>query len=379
MQQSSIRRRNLLKYTAKTIALFLSLLITLSTVSCSKEDQSESNQNDTIDPPITNIDESGDTDLQNDITDIPEPETDIENVPEQLPEKIEEPINIFENETLESFYGNAAFVGDSVMHGLQLYSARGVTATTNSTFLTLTSFAARHALSDVSEKSYHPTYEGVKMKSEDALALSGVDKVFISLGLNDVRVTPKTYFENYVEFIGKIKEKCPDIKIFIISTTYPVESPNPNKMSRSIALDYRNQLHDLNTRLNEWCAENDAYFVDLMSPIMSENGFLADEYTSDNYVHLTNKAYTIWEQNLIDYATTLIETGEAPASFPEFTEVEYVEEVPVIADVPSDNPLSEEAVLTTPDVQSPTAQEPAPVTETENTEIKSTEANYEIQ
>jgi len=136
------------------------------------------------------------------------PETDDQKEQEQEEEipPVVEPTNPFEGETLESFYNTAAFVGDSVMHGLQLYSARGVTATTNSTFLTLSSFAARHALSDVTEKSYHPLYEGEKMKTEDALAIAGVDKVFISLGLNDVRVTPKTYYENYVEFIGKIKD-----------------------------------------------------------------------------------------------------------------------------------------------------------------------------
>ncbi len=237
-----------------------------------------------------------------------EEKEDIDDVPEF--------VNPFEGETIESFYGNAAFVGDSVMHGLQLYSARGVTATTGSTFLTLSSFAARHALSEVTEKSYHPLYEGVKMKTEDALVLSGANKVFVSLGLNDVRVTPKTYYENYIEFLGKIKEKCPDIKIFIVSTTYPVEIPNSNKMDKATALDYRNQLYDLNTRLYDWCKENDGYFVDVMSPIISQSGFLANEYTSDNYVHLTNKAYTIWEQTLIDYATSLIETGKAPDSFP---------------------------------------------------------------
>lgn len=301
----------------KATAFLCACLLLSSFFSCKKNDdpQIEDNISNTADS-VENNENENEIDTPNTNEDLQTEKTEINPDEIETPE-VTEPENPFENETLESFYANAAFVGDSVMHGLQLYSARGVTATTESTFLTLSSFAARHALSDVSEKSYHPTYDGVKMKSEDALALSGVDKVFISLGLNDVRVTPKTYFENYVEFIGKIKEKCPDIKIFIVSTTYPVESPNPNKMDRATALDYRNQLYDLNTRLNAWCQENGGYFVDVMSPIISETGFLADEYTSDNYVHLTNKAYTIWEQTLIDYANTLIETGIAPISFPE--------------------------------------------------------------
>ena len=335
----------------KKILAFSAAALVL-TAACSCEKKAENTDGEMTDS-LENTEQNEQNDINADVTEseneetpdaIPETDEEKEQEKEEIP-PVTEPANPFEGETLESFYGSAAFVGDSVMHGLQLYSARGITATTNSTFLTLSSFAARHALSEVSEKSYHPLYQGEKMKTEDALALAGVDKVFISLGLNDVRVTPKTYYENYVEFIGKIKEKCPDIKIFIVSTTYPVESPSPNKMDRATALDYRNQLYDLNFRLNAWCAENGGYFVDVMSPIISENGFLADEYTSDNYVHLTNKAYTIWEQTLIDYATALIESGKAPVSFPSIpldTPEEPAPE-PVVEEKPQQVTVSEQA------------------------------------
>ena len=328
----------------KVLAVVCAALLLSSLFSCKKNEEV---QNDgVLDSQETENTEIDNTESEINTEKIPENITQ-EIIPEQeqKEEEIvipEAPENPFEGETLESFYASAAFVGDSVMHGLQLYSARGVTATTNSTFLTLSSFAARHALSDVTEKSYHPLYNGEKMKTEDALALSGVDKVFVSLGLNDVRVTPKTYYENYVEFLSKIKEKCPDIKIFIVSTTYPVKSPNPNKMDRATALDYRDQLHDLNTRLYAWCRDNDAYFVDLLSPIMSNEGFLADEYTSDNYVHLTNKAYTIWEQTLIDYANYLIENGYPIDSFPAIPLPE-----PIITEVQSTEDESASTEITT--------------------------------
>lgn len=354
----------------RSVAILSAILLLAATCSCGKKEQ-------TADDPITDnpadITETGDienNETENDETENNQDENnenintdeskkqeDKEDQQDEIPVVVE-PVNPFANETLESFYDNAAFVGDSVMHGLQLYSARGVTATTNSTFLTLSSFAARHALSDVTEKSYHPLYEGVKMKTEDALVLANVDKVFVSLGLNDVRVTPRTYYENYIEFLGKIKEKRPDIKIFIVSTTYPVEAPNPNKMDRATALDYRNQLHDLNTRLYTWCKENDAYFVDVMSPLIDENGFLAKEYTSDNYVHLTNKAYTIWEQTLIDFATTLIETGSPVDSFPAIPV--YVTEEPEV-----DQPAEATETSTTPtnQVVAPTNENSTEVTQ----------------
>ncbi len=358
----------------KKSTILLAALTCISCFSCANKpindnipvqpDESEKNEQVTA-VENNNENNTNDTDSNN------------ETVPELPP--IE---NKFEGETLESFFADAAFVGDSVMHGLQIYSTWNEAVTNDSTFLTYTSFAARHALADVSENSYHPLYNGERMKVEDALLLSGVDKVFISLGLNDVRVTPTLYVENYVQLLTSIREKCPDIKIFIISTTYPVQSPNPNKMSKSVAVDYRNQLHDLNANLYAWCKDNGAYFVDLMSPIMSESGFLAEEYTSDDYVHLTNKAYSIWDQTLIEYATSLIESGVAPDSFPQ---------VPIYetAETETEPTLSSDTVVTEFDAATPEesteteipeseAATPEETTETETPESETTTNNSEL-
>jgi len=227
-------------------------------------------------------------------------------------------VNPYAGQTIEQFYENSAFVGDSVMFGLEIYSRRKKTAESNATFLTLASFAARHALSDVWEGSYHPTYNGEKMKVEDALVLDGANNVFLFLGLNDVRVTPKEYFENYVKFIDRIKEKSPDINIFIISTTYPIESPH--SMDTQTSASYRDQLKDLNEKLYEYSLSTDAYYIDVITPLLSDKGFLDDKYTSDKYVHLTNTAYEIWTKIIDEYVLSLIETGLPPVQVEELIE-----------------------------------------------------------
>jgi hypothetical protein len=233
------------------------------------------------------------------------PTTDIVVTPE-----IEIPVNIYSEETIESFFNSSAFVGDSVMHGLTLYSTRNKTSLSGATFLTMSSFAARHALSEVTEKSYHPTYNGQKMKVEDAMQLAGTKRVFISLGLNDVRVTPYNYFENYIELIDKIREKNPEIEVYIMSTTYPVQIPG--SMDAATASSYREQLVDLNSRMKEYCIQNNMYFIDTISMLTDESGFLSKSYSSDNYVHLTNKAYSLWTEYLKDFANQLICTGSVP-------------------------------------------------------------------
>lgn len=210
----------------------------------------------------------------------------------------------FSEETVEEFFANSAFVGDSVMYGFELYSTRKKTIQSSSVFLTKTSFAARHALKDVSANSYHPSYNGQKMLVEDALALSGVNKVFISIGLNDVRVTPNSYFENYVEMINRIKAKNPDIAVFIVSSTYPVLYPG--NISHEEALAYRAQLYDLNCRLMQYAADGNAYFIDVVSPLVDATGFLDPNFSSDNYVHLRNSAYQIWMERIELFAKNLI-------------------------------------------------------------------------
>ena len=228
------------------------------------------------------------------------------------------PKNDYSTLTLETFFADAAFVGDSVMYGFDLYTGRNKTVESASTFLTITSFAARHALSDVGPKSYHPSYNGVKMKVEDALALDGAKAAFIFLGLNDVRVTPNSYYENYIEFMGRIREKNPNIDLFILSTTYPVESPG--SMDKATAASYRDQLQDLNVRLKAWCEEGNGYFINVVSPLLNDKGFLDTTYSSDNYVHLTNSAYAVWASTIENYINELIQNGTAPqSSLIEFT------------------------------------------------------------
>lgn len=280
------------------------------------------------------------------------------------------PKNDYSTVTLESFFQNAAFVGDSVMYGFDLYTGRNQTLEDSSTFLTITSFAARHALSDVGPKSYHPSYNGEKMKVEDALALDQDQAVFVFLGLNDVRVTPNSYYENYIEFMGRIREKNPNIDIFILSTTYPVESPG--SMDRQTAASYRDQLQDLNVRLKAWCDEGNGYFINVVSPLLSDNGFLKNEYSSDNYVHLTNSAYAIWATTIENYISELIETGSAPqTAFVEFTKTPASEntlETPATENTP-ETPATEENVPPSENHESAPAEAPSEVPDVPAPEI----------
>lgn len=330
--------------TKRFAVLLLSvILVLMSTTSCKKQKNEKTDGKDSIQNEILTENDTGITE-SSEIAEILSETNCEETEPEQEQAQEEtkevEIVNPFAGQTLEQFYENSAFVGDSVMFGLEIYSRRKKTAESNATFLTLSSFAARHALSDVWEGSYHPTYNGEKMKVEDALVLDGANNVFLFLGLNDVRVTPKEYFENYVKFIDRIKEKSPDINIFIISTTYPIESPH--SMDTKTSASYRDQLKDLNEKLIEYSLSGNAYYIDVITPLLSDNGFLADKYTSDRYVHLTNTAYEIWTKIIDEYALSLIETGLPPIQVEELNE--NAENVSEIADTINETEIQTEDI-----------------------------------
>ncbi len=330
----------------RIVAIFLfSVLLFITLSSCKNNEMPNELDEDIVEQDIINEQSEQDTQTKNDtVSDVDDESIPDDNISSEIQsEETEEPDSIipenpFASQTLEEFYGNSAFVGDSVMYGLEIYSRRKKTAQSNATFLTLASFAARHALSEVNEASYHPTYNGEKMKVEDALLLDETKNVFLFLGLNDVRVTPNEYFDNYVKLINCIKEKSPDINVFVITTTYPIESPH--SMDKPTAASYRDQLKDLNEKLYAYCIESGDYYIDVMTPLINEKGFLDDSYTSDRYVHLTNSAYDIWTKILDEYAYSLIETGLPPVQF---------EEIPVQDnnDIQQNIPETSETVDTT--------------------------------
>jgi len=238
-------------------------------------------------------------------SDIQQPET---NETTDSTEVIEEPVvrEKATDEEIRLFFEESAFVGDSVMHGMELYCRRVDCMQSPATFLTVTSFSARHAISELTEKSYHPSYNGEKMLVEDALKLDEAKRVFISIGLNDVLSSPNTCFDQYCEFISRIKNVNPDIDVYIFSATSPVTKPSSSNMSAETAQEYKTKILALNANMKAFCDAGNATFLDVASPLLNENGFLSDKYTSDGYVHLTNKSYELWSVMLTEYADAII-------------------------------------------------------------------------
>lgn len=196
-----------------------------------------------------------------------------------------------------SYFDDVAFVGDSVSLMLQYYCA-ATKALGNATFLCAGSLSSTNALWPVSSSSVHPSYQGTKMLVEDAVAASGVKKVYIMLGINNIAYGVDYASNDMVTLIDRILQKSPDVKIIVQSVT-------PMAFSSTIITNQLNntQIQAYNKRMQEICAERGWSYLNVAEVLTDKDGNLPSNYCSDNGsmgIHFTYEAAAVW----VDYLKT---------------------------------------------------------------------------
>ena len=197
-----------------------------------------------------------------------------------------------------SYFDNCALVGDSVTLSLKNYCA-ATGALGNATFLCAGSMSARNALQPLNTtNAIHPSYKGVKMTVEDAVLASGVDKVYIMLGMNGISFGIEEEIGNIVTLANRILEKSPHVKIFMQSVT-PIASSSNIKGSKL----NNTKIAQYNARLEQVCKDNKWYFINVAEVVTGPDGYLIREYCSDfggMGIHFTKTGDMVW----IDYLRT---------------------------------------------------------------------------
>ena len=175
-----------------------------------------------------------------------------------------------------SYFDDAAFVGDSVSLRLTYY-AMGNGKLGNAQFFTAGSLGANNALWEVSDESVHPSFRGEKMLIEDCVAQSGVKKVCIMLGMNDLGLYGiDATVESYKTLVMNIIEKSPEVEIVVQSMT-------PMTSTSYLTSDGLNNdvIREYNIELLKLCEEQNWKFMDVASVMYDEDGNLIREYCSD--------------------------------------------------------------------------------------------------
>lgn len=197
-----------------------------------------------------------------------------------------------------SWFDDAVFVGDSVTETLKMYAA-STGELGDAAFLSSVSLSARNALSPLTEKSKHPTYNGVKMTVEDGVAASGAKNVYILLGVNSLADSVKVNIDALTKLVERIKEKAPDVNIIIESVTPLIEG------SKRADKDLNNQkILDYNAEVRKLCEENEWYYLDIAEALQDENGYLVRDYCGDVKsmgLHLNTAGARVWAEYLLTH------------------------------------------------------------------------------
>ncbi|MBR3298871.1 MAG: hypothetical protein IKI64_06655 [Clostridia bacterium] len=214
--------------------------------------------------------------------------------------------------TVEAWFADAVFIGDSITIGWKNYNNLMLESDPNffgqTRFLCEGSYGSGHALEPINETSMHPIYAGEQHFVWDSVQMMGARKVFILFGMNDLSIYGVDgAAANYEQVIDRILEVNPGVQLYIISAMYMY------KGSEREILNNRN-LYLYNRRLVELCARKGCEFVNIASHLIDENGFVPDEYSSDQYVHQTYKAYAVWADILRSLAARHLK-GLPPVTF----------------------------------------------------------------
>lgn len=217
----------------------------------------------------------------------------------------ESPVTYEYTQVDDSYFNDAVFIGDSISYGFELYvtekRANGETVLGEAQFLTSGSLSYGNSLWDVSDESVHPTYNGEKMKLEDAIAQIKPGKIFILLGTNDVALYGvEQTIANADTEISRMLEASPGAEIFIMSTT-PKYSPAESNVDGALN---NADIDALNVAMRQFAVEKGYNFMNIAPLFKDETGGLAADYCSDKEgmgIHFTSAAYDIWLDFLYSY------------------------------------------------------------------------------
>lgn len=190
-----------------------------------------------------------------------------------------------------TFFNDAAFLGDSVTYQLMYTVGRAEQIGTP-----VPMFRRSASVKGYADYSWNVMFRGTEWKVEDAVAASGVKKLFIMLGANDLGIrSVEETMENWNLMMGRIMEKSPELEVYI-------QSLIPSAQGDKLFHGKNDRIAAYNGALREYAREHDMHFVEVGCYFEDSLGRLAPCYSSDGDVHLTETAVRKWYEILRSYA-----------------------------------------------------------------------------
>ena len=173
----------------------------------------------------------------------------------------------------DTYFEDAAFLGDSRTEGFQLYSG-------------LKTGTYYHAVGATVESVFSKKVETPvgKMPLLDAMAEEDFGKIYVMLGVNELGWSKtETFHDQYAKVIDRLRSDHPDAEI-ILQSILPVSAKQEKKKT------YVNngRIAAYNEVIFQLAEEKDCAFVDAAEAVTDENGCLRAAWNSDG-VHLNVK------------------------------------------------------------------------------------------
>ena len=132
----------------------------------------------------------------------------------------------------------------------------------------------------------------------DLVAACGAKKVYLMLGMNCIAGGVDRAANDLVTLVGQIREQVPDAAILIESVT-PMTQTSPRADD---ALN-NDTIGQFNARMQQYCQENQWYYVDVAEALSDESGYLRDDYSGDTAmgIHLDYKGAGAWAGYLLSH------------------------------------------------------------------------------
>ena len=179
-----------------------------------------------------------------------------------------------------AYFSDAVFVGDSITTGIDLYSTISTAKVVASTGVNLETF--------LTTKSVRNS-KGDKVTIPEAVKELGAKKIYLMLGTNGIDwMSVESMIKQYQTVIDRLKKDNPDA-IFYIQSIPPITK---DKEAKSEQMSVK-KIKEFNAQLLKLAQKNKMYFVDVFSALVSEDGYLSKDISTDG-VHFNSSVYTTW-------------------------------------------------------------------------------------
>lgn len=179
----------------------------------------------------------------------------------------------------DSFFVNAAMLGNSLVQGMKLSS--GIQ---NMRFFGVQSTSVFRP--DGAEAVFSQLLQG------------RYERVYIEYGINEIGSGTARIVEAYGGIIDRIRQAMPEVEIYVMSLT-PVTYRTSTSGNASGAVFSMNSIRSLNAALREMCIAKQCWYVDCCESLCDATGYLPEYYMGwDNSPHLAAAGYQAWAEVL---------------------------------------------------------------------------------